>query len=223
MRARVYRIPEVDRYETKKIAGRIIPAIAATTAVVSGGCLVIFVTIDVMERTFFKLTNSSPLSFPFPIPPPSGLAGVELLKILLSLPFDKYKSAFLNLALPQFTLTEPGEVKKERITKNLYTTIWDRWDVHKGKEMTLSDFIDFVSDKWKIEPGAIFMGSFLIWNGLMPKHKTKLPMKMVDLIKDAKNLEYADLLVVVEEEEEEDEEGKDEEEGGGPTIRLYFD
>jgi ubiquitin-activating enzyme E1 len=36
LRARVYRIPEVDRYETKKIAGRIIPAIAATTAVVSG-------------------------------------------------------------------------------------------------------------------------------------------------------------------------------------------
>ena len=154
---------------------------------------------------------------------PTGLAGVELLKILLSLPFDKYKSAFLNLSLPQFTFTEPGEVKKERITKNLYTTIWDRWDVHNGKEMTLSDFIDFVSDKWKIEPGAIFMGSFLIWNGLMPKHKTKLPMKMIDLIKDGKNMEYADLLVVVEEEEEEEEEGKEEEEGGGPTIRLYFD
>ncbi len=88
--------------------------------------------------------------------------------------------------------------------------------------MTLADFIDFVSDKWKIEPSAIFMGSFLIWNGLMPKHKTKLPQKMVDLIKDAKTMEYADLLVVVEEEEEEEEDGN-EEEGGGPTIRLYFD
>ncbi len=36
LRARVYGIPEVDRLRVKRIAGKIIPAIATTTAAVSG-------------------------------------------------------------------------------------------------------------------------------------------------------------------------------------------
>ena len=191
LRARVYTIPEVDRYETKKIAGRIIPAIAATTAVVS------------------------------------GLGAAELIKIVNGAKLESYKSCFFNLSLPQFTLSEPGEVKKEKISKGLYGTIWDRWEVKQG-DMTLQDFIDFVSDKWNIEIGAVFMGNSQVWNGLMPKHRARLPKMLSELVKKTDGMEYVDLLALVEEEEEESDEDEDmddeedEEESGGPTIRFFF-
>jgi len=49
LRARVYKIQEVDRLKTKRIAGRIMPAIATTTSAVSG--LVALELIKVLSKT----------------------------------------------------------------------------------------------------------------------------------------------------------------------------
>merc|ERR1712083_242318 len=79
LRARNYKIVECDRNKTKMIAGKIIPAIATTTAMITG-C----VTTEIIKYA-------------------QGWNDIE-----------KFKNAFINLALPMFLFSEPDEVKKNK-------------------------------------------------------------------------------------------------------------
>ena len=78
-RAANYNLGEMDWLTVKLKAGRIIPALATTTAAIA------------------------------------GLQTLELIKLLKNLPFEKYRNAFLNLALPSCTLSEPGPAKSIKL------------------------------------------------------------------------------------------------------------
>merc|ERR1719356_1464040 len=76
LRALNYSIPTEDAHRSRAIAGRIIPAIATTTALVAGlVCLELYKTV--------------------------GTARADVPKL------DSYKNAFVNLAIPFMTLSEP--------------------------------------------------------------------------------------------------------------------
>jgi ubiquitin-activating enzyme E1 len=74
LRARVYAIEEVERMETKRIAGRILPALATTTSCVAGWAMVQLITvlkkpkIDAYKSAFLNLALPS---FQFTEPGPS--------------------------------------------------------------------------------------------------------------------------------------------------------
>jgi hypothetical protein len=57
---------------------------------------------------------------------------LEIIKIAIGLPKDKFKNISLNLALPQLYMFEPSNPKLFPIvgTKASYT-IWDSWEVSK--------------------------------------------------------------------------------------------
>ena len=130
------------QFQTKQIAGKIIPALATTTAVVSGlVCIELYKTIEAdglrsnapIER--YKNCNISTFS--------------ELIKSSIL--------AFLNLAIPFITSSEPRRAPRKRVLfygeltndLNIFQyredrefTLWDRLEVNGPK--TMGQLIDWI-------------------------------------------------------------------------------
>mmetsp|Transcript_32453 Transcript_32453/g.54676 ORF Transcript_32453/g.54676 Transcript_32453/m.54676 type:complete len:576 (+) Transcript_32453:271-1998(+) len=177
LRARNYGIQEADRLKVKLIAGKIIPAIATTTAAVA------------------------------------GLATLELIKVLKKLPLSAYKNAFLNLALPFVTCSEPVPAKRTILTPTLSVTSWDRWDVQSHKDMTLGDFISLLEQKHSIVAGCVMQDVHIVYMSMMPTHKKRLQQKLSSLIKMNKKKRYVDLVCSFTD--------KNDNEVTGPIVRVY--
>ena len=68
----------------------------------------------------------------------SGLAALELIKVLRGdKDIEQYKNAFINLALPFFTMSEPREAEKKKICEGIEITLWDSWSVDEAEYDTL--------------------------------------------------------------------------------------
>ncbi|VDM27078.1 unnamed protein product [Toxocara canis] len=125
LRAENYDIQPADRMKTKQIAGRIIPAIATTTATVAG-----LVCVEL-----HKIIGS----------------GSEQLQV----PLDQFRNGFLNMALPFFAFSDPIAAPKKKVCafKNSYLfclyhdqtfTLWDRLEIQGPK--SLKELIDWIQN-----------------------------------------------------------------------------
>jgi len=150
LRARNYNITEADALRTKQIAGKIIPAIATTTALVT------------------------------------GLVCIELMKLVCGdKVIEDYKNGFANLALPFFAFSEPIPAPKTKMgTSGTEWTLWDRFEVNEGRDVTLAEFIDFFKTKHKLEVTMISSGVSIIYSFFTAKQKLaeRMPMKMSELV-----------------------------------------
>ena len=94
----MYSIESADRYKTKRIAGRIVPAIATTTAAVSG-----LVSLILSDRKTVHKGRNNKVSSPF-----VGVSRIDQGGNGSSI--ERFCNAFMNLALPEMPLmlTEPA-------------------------------------------------------------------------------------------------------------------
>ncbi|XP_032405028.1 LOW QUALITY PROTEIN: ubiquitin-like modifier-activating enzyme 1 [Xiphophorus hellerii] len=147
LRAENYDIPAADRHQSKRIAGRIIPAIATTTAAVAG----------LMCLELFKLIQGHK-------------------KI------DSYRTAYLNLAVQYFVLSQPCRPQSFTVAGRKYS-LWDDFLVEgrhcNQQEMTLADLIQHVKKTNDLTICSLFYGTAILYNG----HEDRLKMSVSDLVK----------------------------------------
>jgi len=112
-RASCYKLEEMDWLTVKLKAGRIVPALATTTASIA------------------------------------GLQTLEMVKTLMKVKKVDFKNIFLNLAVPVVNVTEPQDVKKEKLLPDLQVSIWDRWDIKDFKNGSLQQMITQIEEMHK--------------------------------------------------------------------------
>ncbi|TKR73072.1 hypothetical protein L596_020427 [Steinernema carpocapsae] len=135
LRAENYDIPPADMMKTKQVAGRIIPALATTTATVAGlVCIELYKMIDIDGK-------------------------------LPEVPRDRFKNAFINLALPFFGLSEPMPAPVKKYGEEQFT-LWDRFDI--SGPMTLNELIKSVAKKSNQTVSMLSAGTSLIYADFMP-------------------------------------------------------
>ncbi|XP_040891055.1 ubiquitin-like modifier-activating enzyme 1 [Toxotes jaculatrix] len=133
LRAENYDIPAADRLQSKRIAGRIIPAIATTTAAVA------------------------------------GLMCLELYKLVLGHQnISFYRTAYINLAVQYFVLSQPSRPPKFQVAGEKYT-LWDDFLVEgrcgDQQEMTLGDLLQMIKKKYNLTISYLFYGTGILYSG----------------------------------------------------------
>jgi len=160
LRARNYKIAEAETFKIKQIAGKIIPAIATTTAMVT------------------------------------GLVCIELLKLLQpDKKIEDFKNAFANLALPFVSFSEPiAAAKKQAGEGGMEWSLWDRFDVNEGHELTLKEFLEYFKEKHKLEVTMISSGVSILYSSFTNRKKLqeRMPLPMSQLVTEVSKTEFKD-------------------------------
>lgn len=121
LRALMYSIESADRMHVKKIAGKIVPAIATTTSCIAG-----LVGLELVRVIRARGGEQ------------------EQLKI------DAFRNTFLNLAIALVVLSEPGACVRTKLAENCYVSLWDKWEVKGCEAFTLRNFLDAIKQKYKL-------------------------------------------------------------------------
>jgi len=164
LRARSYGIGEIDSLQAKLKAGRIIPAIATTTALVTG-----FVMLELC-----KLVNDKPFddfrnTF-------ANLA-LPLFQMAEPMPPAKVKSR-TEKRTPD-PINNPDYVEEtETVAIPEGFTVWDKLIVDEG-DITLQEFIDHFEEKYQIDLFTVVINGKIIYT--MGTRRERLGKKMTDL------------------------------------------
>lgn len=177
LRARNYKIPEADKLQTKRIAGRIIPAMATTTAVATGA--VMLELYKLWQRTSVgddppKDDGARPTST---WPLPDGCLA-------------RFRSANFNLGVNTYGFFEPAPAERQTYKKRgeeVPFTLWDKIDLEG--DMTLQQLADKMESEYGYElcslstrgASAVMLYSSLLNPDVM---EARLEKKLSELVQE---------------------------------------
>ncbi len=187
IRARNFSIREQTRHYIKGISGKIVPAIATTTAIVSG--LTVFEIIklaiksennqmykrNVNENISHKRISTDNSSESYNADNYKGkFNNYENIS---------YKNSFLNLSIPFLARVDtiPPLIKKYIVKgKEVSYTLWSVIEI---PDLTLGEIIDRLSKIWDKNVSALLIGSRFIYWDAQEKYKKNLTAKLSTFIK----------------------------------------
>lgn len=172
LRARNYKIKERSKHYIRGIAGRIIPAIATTTAIVSG--------LATMEIIKYATKRDSCLN---------DSTTAESCKL-------DCKNSYLDLASPFLASTDlvkPKNMYYECHNKKTKYNIWSRLEI---PDATLQEVIKKVEEKVGIGVGMVSVNSKVVFWDICSKYNINLPKRVSELCnkKEGQLLAYIDVL-----------------------------
>lgn len=187
LRATNYSIETADRHKSKMIAGKIIPAIATTTAFVTGMvCVELYKLVKLgvtdkeaeVDASTWALPNSTVYS----------KENMELAEKKRGL----FKNGFANLALPFFAFSEPMPAPTTDMGENRKWTLWDRFDINEGADIPLQDFIKLFMDRYSLEVSMISCGVTMVYSPFTSaaKLKDRMPMPLSEVAQTVGKLEF---------------------------------
>lgn len=178
LRAQNYDIQNCDKLKTKIVAGKIIPALATTTSIITG-----LVGIEFLKYVYYydELQKYRKLT------PEEKKKEKDVLSY--------FKNAFTNTALPLLLFSEPLPPQKtvdkdyDEIMKGPIKAIpngftsWDKIEI-TIKNGTIKDFIDYLSKTYNVEVNLVAVGNACLFNSFLPIHnKERLNKPIHELYK----------------------------------------
>ncbi|EFC41980.1 predicted protein [Naegleria gruberi] len=166
LRARCYNIPEIDVYETKGIAGSIIPAMITTTALITG--LVVLELYKVLDLNFNELKEKLKTEG-------------DKEKFL-----ERFSNSYVNIGIPFITQSEPVPCKKD-VANGLYD-IWETINISKTKDNvgTLGELIEHIQSTTKLTVTSVtYEGAILYTCFMADETKEKRMARPLDQLLNA--------------------------------------
>jgi ubiquitin-activating enzyme E1 len=163
LRARNYKIPECERLRSKLIAGKIIPAIATTTAMITG-CVLVELYKIAMGAEFEQHRNC--------------FANLALPLWLFSEPMPPIRNTDKDY--------DPIVMGPVKAYPPNFTT-WDKLEI--GGPCTLQELLDKLRSEHKLNATIISSGKICLYNSYLPggKHNDRLPKLIQDLYGEITN------------------------------------
>ncbi|KAH8610994.1 ThiF family Ubiquitin activating enzyme active site Ubiquitin fold domain [Trypanosoma vivax] len=156
IRATAYNIPPADLHHTKRIAGKIIPAMVTTTSLVTGLVGVETLKYLLLHRQRERVQGITMRSGGIAVAHPLS---VEARRKYLGI----FRNAFVNVALPFATfsdpLPDPARIYELPDGSSVSWGIWDRIEVNEGRDVTVEELVALIEQRYQLEVFIIALPS----------------------------------------------------------------